>query len=97
MTPQELSEILRTRLAPYAVPDSFSFRFGSKKADMQCEVEKGRTVGVRLTPARSTLALSFMGRSGARVSLTVEEATLEEIAVTAAVTVETLLKRGDEP
>jgi len=88
----EVTEVLRGRLAPFAVPDSFSFAFGSKSADMQCEVEGGRTVGVRLTPARSTLTMSFLGRSGIPVSLKIEEATLEDLAVTAAVTVETLLR-----
>lgn len=95
MTPVEASGILRERLAPYAVPDSFSFHFDSKRADLQCEVEAGRTTGLRLTPARVTLALAFDHRSGARVSMKVEEATLEDIVYTVGHTVEALLETGE--
>jgi len=97
VTPVEAAEILRERLASYAHPDSFSFAFGTKAADLQCEVEHGRTVGVRLTPARVTLVMSFDGRSGVRASMEIEEATLDAIVETAVRTVETLLKPLEAP
>jgi hypothetical protein len=91
----ELAEILRQRLEPYAYPNSFSFAFDTKRADLQCIVENGKTVAVRLTPARRTLVMAFVGRrTGVRVSLKVEETTWEAIVETVMSTVESLLQKG---
>lgn len=93
-------DILRNALDKYG--EGFSIHTGYHAAERQCEVEGGRTVGVRLVPLRHKITIGFNRYDGIRVSLVVEEASVEQCVETAIATVGALLKphtirEGDNP
>jgi len=92
----EAAEVLQERLAPWALPFTFSMHFGSRATDLQVvHEEASRIESLRLVPERLTLTLSFDHRAGHRITLKVEEATNERIVETVIATVDRWLSKDE--
>jgi len=92
----EAAEVLQERLAPWALPFTFSMHFGSRATDLQLiHGEEGQTESLRLIPERLTLTLSFDHRAGHRITLKVEEATNGRIVETVIATVDRWLSKDE--
>ena len=86
---------IRDGLDPYG--EGFSVHSDYHAPERQAVVEKGKTVGVRLTPKQCKVTVGFHRLDGLEVSMVVTESTWEACVTSALATVSTLLKTKGAP